>query len=131
MSAFVVSNLQISAIVMWASAHQVEDHFGVGVPIKLEVEGNEQAIADMLLEENIKSVNYRYGEETPITACELVRGAPLRTAGEVHRLCESLAYQSCEHPTWNISKAKHLLGAIKRKCLKVGLEGYDKASWSI
>lgn len=82
MSAFICSDAHIATIACWASNNAE----------------TAQEVADALLAENIKSVNFRYNEDTEIVSCDLSAARTDMTAADVVALCEGLEYQSCEHP---------------------------------
>ncbi len=119
MSAWICTLTHCKSIVAWAAKNGV---YGVN--------GNEQKLAQMLHDENVKSVNFRYGEDTaPETVVWDGKYQDLR-AIEVIKSCKCLDYQSCEHDGWDASDAKAFLdrvinGAIGR------LPGYDNAPWGI
>ena len=126
MSAFIVTDTHISALVRYASRHKV----GVSTPLmRLNAFGNEQEVAQLLFEENVKSVNYLY-RESETTQIDYDRGAPILTAIQAIKAAQCLRYQSCEHPEFEDSLAckfieKIIADAIPR------LEGYDSAEWAI
>lgn len=113
-------------------------------------------LGQMLVDENVASVSYRYstpgrtyyyGPETAATMpddsledlpgpCDhyymqpYVYEDPRRelTPGEVFRLIDCLDYQSCEHPTWRTSEVFAFLTALREAyCRRV--DGYDAAPW--
>ncbi len=128
MSAYVVSHTHISAIVRWACRHNVSVYYSN--PARSLKAGQEQEIAEILLAENVKSVNYRYKEETPVDTIVYDAFATDLHAIDVIKACQCLEYQSCEHPGWDDSLAKKILDIIQRDAVR-HLPGYDKAPWSI
>lgn len=118
MSAFVCTDKHINAIVRWASHNRVE------------VYGREQQTLEMLLSENIGSVNYRYGDNIEIPTVVYDNTAPLLEPIEVIKACQCLAYQSCEHPGWEASTACALLKTIERSAI-AEIAGYEFAKWGI
>lgn len=129
MSAFICSDKHISAIVRWASRHNVIAHYGN--PTRSLVFGAaEREAVELLYAENLKSVNYRYKEETAPEAAVYLADAPDLSAVEVIKACRCLEYQSCEHPEWEASTAKRLLAVIINAAI-TKLPGYDAAGWSI
>ena len=126
MSAFIVSSRHISAIVAWAAANRVGVHTN---PMWFVVD-NEVATCNMLLEENVRSVNYRYQEEEPAIPVEYAPPERMPSAVQVIKLCQCLAYQSCEHPGWAGSMAEKLLDSVIQQAI-FKLEGYEAAHWSI
>lgn len=116
MSAFIVSDLHIATIVR---------NYAKLVP-GLDL----QVLADTLLAENIRSVNYRYKEDTPIEPCNINDWGDA-TWDQVLSLCDCLAYQSCEHPGWEISSAWNLLNQIIRAIEQVAGPARAENTWSI
>lgn len=100
MSAFICSDRHIATIVVAYGRLTGDD-------------SNNQAFANTLLLENIRSVNHRYQDSTEPWVCDLSdHEASSRTPSELIALCECLDYQSCEHPDWESSNAKQLLDLI-------------------
>jgi tRNA splicing ligase len=97
--------------------------------MRLNVSAHEQEVAQLLIDENIKSVNYRYSEaETSLI--EYDRGAPILSAIEAIKAAQCLRYQSCEHSDYEESIAFKLIEAIISDAIP-RLEGYESASWAI
>lgn len=119
MSAFIVNPTHLSAIVRWACLNNVS-----GVP------GQEQEKVDLLHAENVKSVNYRYKEQTEPYTISYNAFAPELTPVQVIKACQCLDYQSCEHPEWEKSAACALLKTISDQAISK-LPGYDAAAWEI
>ncbi len=94
-----------------------------------------QRIADLLLAENIKSVNARYNEDTAIETCDLDEAIEL-TAVDAYSLIVSLEYQSCEHADWEGSEAYRILNEATQQ-LEAGpyilkdKDGSTLGKWSI
>lgn len=128
MSAYVVNQNHISAIVRWACRNNVVVHFGN--PTRSLRAGQEQEMAEILLAENVRSVNYRYAENEPPPAISYNPSAPAMSAIEVIKACQCLEYQSCEHPGWEESPACEILLAIQREAIK-HLPGYSEARWHV
>lgn len=90
----------------------------------------EQQAGQMLWNENVKSVRYRYpthqigAEVYPATTPRFSRFDPV----QVIKACECYAHQSCEPPEWEESDAYAFVeGLIRDVC--ACLPGYDKAIW--
>lgn len=129
MSAFVVNSTHVSAIVRWACRANVTVYSG-NPTRSLAISGREQEIAQILHNENVKSVNFRYHEvETPDHIVYDAFAASLN-AVEVIKACHCLAYQSCEHEGWGSSFAKSIVDAIVAAATRE-LPGYDKAAWEV
>ena len=128
MSAITVTNTHINALVRYASRHKITVAYG-NPTMRLNVSAHEQEVAQLLLDENIKSVNYRYSE-TETGFIEYDRGAPILTAIQAIKAAQCLRYQSCEHPTYEGSIAELLVEAIISDAIP-RLEGYNETQWAI
>jgi len=128
MSAFTVTNTHINALVRYASRHKITVAYG-NPTMRLNVSAHEQEVAQLLLDENIKSVNYRYSD-TETGYIEYDRGAPILSAIQAIKAAQCLRYQSCEHPTYEGSIAERLIEAIISDAIP-RLEGYNEAQWAI
>ena len=128
MSAFTVTNTHINALVRYASRHKITVAYG-NPTMRLNVSAHEQEVAQLLLDENIKSVNYRYSE-TETGFIEYDRGAPILSAIQAIKAAQCLRYQSNEHPTYEGSIAELLVEAIISDAIP-RLDGYNEAQWAI
>ena len=112
MSAFLCSDYHISVLAYEAADTQEE----MGSPRQIRAVN---AAAELLVE-NLRSVKHRYPGDYPLSEgeyLELFAFAPgssdhKHDALTVIQAAHCLAYQSCEHPGWETSKAKALLEAI-------------------
>jgi len=100
---------------------------------------NASEVGQMLLDECVKSVCYRYkdSEMTDLpgrTDAEYLlpfqykRFANPPTPVEVLKLISCYEYQSCEHPEWKTSEAWHFCQALRQSTIG-RLPGYDAAPW--
>jgi hypothetical protein len=122
MSAYIVSDRHINTLASWAEFHKV---YCCGGNVQAEM------AAALLYAANVESVNYRYKEGTETLYSGFEPQPPDRhTPIEIARLCDSLEYQSCEHPGYEASQAAKLLAAIKFKAVTL-LPGYATAPRSI
>jgi len=128
MSAYVVSHTHISALVRWACRARVCVYYG-NPSRRLDIPGNEQEACDILLAENVKSVNYRYKEPVEDSMVYDAFATSLRPI-DVIKACHCLDYQSCEHDGWETSTAKAIVAAIEGAATRA-LPGYDEAPWCI
>ena len=89
-----------------------------------------QEIADMLLDANIRSVNYRYDDEDQPTGVPCKLPHTLKVTDTVHiiNMCGCLDYQSCELPDWKETDAYELLQGIRETAIR-NLNGMDNAPW--
>ena len=129
MSAFIVSNTQINALVRFASTNNVSFYYGP-TSQRWNVSGNEDATAQLLLDENVRSVNFRYGETTEAEFISYQIDAPDLTPVQVIKAAQCLEYQSCETSDWEQTMAKKLIDAIIAQAI-VKLPGYEAAPWTI
>lgn len=127
MSAFIVSNTQINALVRAASRMGLSYQYAGQMR---RVAGMEQETAEMLLAANYDSVNARYKEDNLPREIVYAIDAPLLDAIKTIKLANSLAYQSCEYPEWEASDAKAFLDALVDWSINK-LPGYDAAPWTI
>lgn len=129
MSAFIVSNTQINALVRYASRNDIRAYYSNPSRV-LRVAGEEQEAAEMLLAANYTSVNYRYKENELPREIVYRIDAPMLTAMQAIKLAQCLEYQSCEFPEWEDSAACALLEAIVSYAVR-RLPGYDEAPYTI
>lgn len=115
MSAYVVDLNHIAYLVQAAGLPSIEA---------------EQQAGQMLWDENVKSVRYRYPKHTvdrevyPVDTPRFPGFDPV----QVIKACECYAYQSCEPPEWEESDAYAFVEGLKRDVCD-RLPGYDKAAW--
>lgn len=131
MSAWVVHKLTIDVLVSALVEFKVSHDLGQ----------DENEIGRILWRENVQSVAYLYNlanrdderkgelakynrDVEAYTWRELVTLKP----GAVLKLAHCYGYQSCEHPSWNDSKAKAAIDALVYK-LALKLPGYESAPW--
>lgn len=98
-------------------------------------------VGQMLLDENVKSVSYRYDDsgitDLPgrLNAEWLIpfkyKSSPFAKtpkAVECLKLISCYEYQSCEHPDWHESEAHAFCQALRHAAIE-SLPGYDDAPW--
>ena len=99
--------------------------------------------AEVLYEENIRSVLTRYPNDTLESApgplekpkrIEIfdrdVTSPPVTDPIAILKLCDGLEYQSSETDDWRETLAFALLGAIRKAAIRE-LSGYDDAEWTL
>jgi hypothetical protein len=128
MSAFIVTDSHINALVRYASRHNIRVFYGATLQCHA-VRESEQSTADILLNENVKSVNYRYNENDNASIVYDYK-APLLTPIEAIKAAQCLRYQSCEHNDYEQSIASKIIEAIIVDAIP-RIDGYDKAAWCI
>lgn len=122
MSAFICSDKHIAVV-----ARYIAGEFGL----------SEDNVFKTLKRENYRSVNYRYNEkERPSYPKMETIDVPELPQVDILKLCNSLDYQSCEHPGWKGSSARVLLNAgmgrlwgLLSSSLQIPF--YETAKWSI
>jgi hypothetical protein len=146
MSAWIVSPYHVNALVTWAMHHKVAyEHGGVVIHVS-------PATAKILMDENVRSVNYRYSETNDNTYTFQVEPAALKlTPVEIVKSCSCLDYQSCETEDYDTTEAKVINTAIQIAALRLivsvpelvasklagkdidfaTLPGYEAASWGL
>lgn len=129
MSAFLVSNTHINALVRWASLKDVTVYHG-NPSHRWQVAGSEQEIAEALLSENVKSVQHRYDDEVSAQSIVYNSAVRLLTPVEVLKSVQCLKYQSNEHPEWKASLSYAVCHGIEQAAIKA-LPGYGEAPWGI
>lgn len=134
MSAFIVSNDHIDALVSFALAHRTSYWTGSHrVAISHE---NAEEIGRILMDENVASVAHLYQDR--IDQDERDAGAAYRfrefdvlpSPVVILKACDCYDYQACEHDGWDASMAKIIVNAIRRDAVRA-LPGYEAAPWGI
>ena len=146
MSAYIVSKAHIDAIVTFAvggtrrvgTVKRMAEDAGHGKYVSSS-DYTPSQIGAALWAENHASVDYRYSETTAVpayvfrptchgSACS--KPTRLLTPLDIIKLCQSLKYQSCEHPGWEASFAYDFLNRVISAAIGA-LPGYDTAFWGI
>ena len=140
MSAFVVDKRHINAMIEAGLINQYGEglnyhHNGEWYKLTLE---NASETGQMLLDENIASVSYRYDDshltDLPgrVDAEYVIPFSYKRifapTGVETIKNIQCYEYQACEHPEWKISKAKAFCAALMHAQYD-RLPGYEAAPW--
>lgn len=128
MSAFIVTDKHINTLVTFAGLRNVSASYG-NPTRSIAVAGNEQAIAELLLAENTRSVNYRYKESDPVAPINFIFENSFNVVG-ILKACTCLQYQSCETDDYETTAAYALLRAIREQAV-TELPGYTDADWAI
>lgn len=118
MSAYVVSNNTIRAVIGYAADHDLK---AMGVTTK-------DALGQILLDENVRSVNHRYStsqEPEPFTYGDGYKVSPRQAVW--HLMC--IEYQSCETPDWTVTRAHNLLFRLLQNIAKQ-IAGDIEGSWN-
>ena len=128
MSAFVVSSAHISGMLCAAAWVAMGDRFSYFYNGKWITPSSPPMLGQLLLDENYRSVNYRYESDesgkfryNPIVIC---------TPVEVVKLCDSYQYQACETDDWMDTEAWAVYHALRERAIN-RLPGYEQAPWTI
>jgi hypothetical protein len=134
MSAFIVSHKHINALVsamLDAQMSYWDGHNRVYVTC-----ANADEIGRILIEENVRSVIYRYGgrigddEKQAATSYRFAHSARPISPVQLIKAVHCLDYQSCETEDWESSTAWRICQAIISNATGQ-LPGYEAAAWEI
>ena len=146
MSAYVVDREHIIYLVRAAQALSITRygmswyHDGQHHELKGGDLTEEIRVANMLWQENITSVRYRYPDDTfdtmpgPIGETYVMDERDLTffwdafNPIQVIKSCNCYEYQACEHPGWETSEAHCFIDSLKEHAMR-SLPGYDDAEW--
>lgn len=131
MSAFVLDNKHINVIMSAAAPRYPGDGFSYYWQGQRHYSGGRtQEIGQKLVDENFRSVNYRYNKaEQPYTFLNIVLRR-VYSPVEVIKACNCYNYQACETPDWKDTEARAIVHALRKRAIRQ-LEGYDEAAWAI
>ena len=128
MSAYIVNNETISVIVkafeIYRVTYKAENY--ILPQFVFSQSDTTNAIGQSLLDQNYKSVNYRYGEEEPTSKFEykeinLIKGGKLNT-GLIVGCIENYEYQACETKDYFNTYLHYSLVRLKEAILKRYIE---------
>jgi hypothetical protein len=131
MSAFIVNNRTINAILQGKN-------FGAypGNALRYmwrgegrSIEGSVQKVGQVLVDENFRSVNFRYNEDQKPYAFRIIQDKSY-TPVEVISMCDCYNYQSCEAPLWKETEAYAIVNALRERAIR-NLPGYAEAYWRL
>lgn len=135
MSAYIVNNETLSVIVDAFMTYDVDfdaDDYRAPTPRGCLVDRMEKrlAIGQSLLNANYKSVNYRYGENTP--PARFIYKPVRIDPGIVFGCVRCFMYQACEPDDWEDSKLAWSLRCLQTELLRKLLDecGYEKP-WGV
>ena len=116
MSAFIVSDYHINALVTYGINRKAQLYTKDGW--EYFNEDTAWALASRMYRANVCSVNRRYGERTRTTGFRFQRvDVSGLTAADIVKACDCLEYQSCEVKTWERSRARKTLQAIRERAI--------------
>jgi hypothetical protein len=134
MSAFIVSNEHINALVSYMVTKQISYwNEQERVPV---TRFNAEEVGRILLNENVRSVNHRYHgeieEDEKNASCAYTfryRPMPI-SAVQIIKAVHCLDYQSCETDDWETTLAYKICQRILSTAC-CNLPGYEQAKWGI
>jgi hypothetical protein len=121
MSAFIVGNDHIDALMTYCIDNRVS--FWNGTDRVDITSDNAEEIGRILLDENVKSVHYRYEGRIEPDEKNAAADYGFRRFGPIEPLkaiwgVRCLEYQSCEHPEWENSIAWRISQAIIHEAIR-------------
>lgn len=119
MSAYIVSKQHIDKIVDYVYNHHIDD---------CSEYKTKDELGQLLLEENIRSVNYRYNERNRLVKYQYEPPAIGLTCVEFLKFLRCLDYQACERPSYTRSQVHRILRNLAFRAV-CNLPGYDDAPW--
>jgi hypothetical protein len=138
MSAYIVSHKHIDLLV-----DELTKPGNLYTSRSMIAHGDRDAVGQTLIDENIKSVSYRYHGESldtlpgPTDKSDLVNYHYTRPSlyaptsqVQVLKAVQGYTYQSCEHPGWSESQAARWMDALTSQTIS-SLPGYEEAAWSL
>jgi hypothetical protein len=128
MSAFIVPDYHINALVSWAAERHglnaVSYYWGGR---RREVRGDEKRIASVLYAENVRSVNARYREADAAHGFKFKRVPNRLNPIDVVKACHGYGYQACEANGWEQSEAFAIIAAITQSAIRA-VPGYSESN---
>lgn len=131
MSAFIVSDDHITVMLQAARGrHPGDGHSYYWNDEMHPFNGNEQAIGQKLLDENYRSVNYRYDEQEAPRTYKPMPVLHQYKAVEILKLCNCYDYQACETPDYKTTEAHEIVDTLRGMAIR-SLPGYESAAWGL
>lgn len=121
MSAFIVSKKHIDAICEYVVLNKKN---GYGIP------DDPNELGHVLWRENHRSVNSRYRERGKTPEYKFEKTDLRTSAADFMKLLHCLDYQSCEHKSYERSKARRYIRELAYRAASE-VEGYEDAPWGI
>lgn len=141
MSAYIVTKEHIQYLIAAMQSRRICQSYGFSywngqdrIAVRAGDYAQCAAIGTLLWQENVKSVNARYQDQSDAGRYTLSASEASHTIWQeidpvqVIKACHCLEYQSCEHDGWETSDAKRILDTLI-KCACHALSGYDQAEW--
>lgn len=135
MSAYVVSDDHINALVTWAAnigPSQRGASYSYNESARVYFAGNEERSAAILYTANVESVNDRYADEAVSVGFKFKPYAKWTTLTPVVilKLCDCFDYQACEVKMYRNTIAAQMIEGIRSHAIGL-LADYDAAPWGL
>jgi hypothetical protein len=119
MSAFIVNDYHINALVSFGVEYKAQ-FYTKKVGWEYFKDDTAQVMAALLYRANVCSVNHRYSERTRTTGFKFQPvDVSVWSAADIIKACDCLDYQSCEVKTWDNSRARKALQAIRECAISI------------
>lgn len=129
MSCYIVLTEQIDAILTTAIKARAYVKFPDG-GYDYVASHNASTVGQILVNENYRSVNYRYRQQDEAPEYYYRPYRKELSAVAILKLVNNYMYQACEHPDWEKSDAFKISERIKDSLINK-LPGYDEAEWGL
>ena len=130
MSAFIVSDAHIAALVSFAVHHRITVRQLQGDGYCKSGDIGPDNLGQALVDANYRSVNYRYEEEEAPPVYTHRHTLRSYTAVQILKACGCYDYQACEAPEYSTSWAQDFVDRIRHRAIQT-LPGYEGAPWDI
>lgn len=136
MSAYIMNDDEINYIVSYFidPSHSIDGGawLHIGDEYNYLTSKNSAEVAKILQAENVRSVNNRYGDDTPNTyEFEYIPAARKRPVGNIIGALDCLEYQSCETDDYHQSNAYEIMQGLRKHLLKTIAEKDGTYTWGI
>ena len=129
MSAYIVSDNTISGMLLAAAREISERPYYYWNGQAIFFKGNFTEIGQKLVDENYRSINYRYSEKSKPHEYKPKHLAPLSSI-EIIKLCNCYSYQTCETDDWRQTEAWEIMHTLRSMATRA-LPGYEEARWGL
>lgn len=138
MSAYIVSNNHVNVIVSWFVDYRHDYQLWYELNGQYGYMGQEEAaaVADCLYNQNVRSVNDRYSEQTDNESYRfkyITNAKNAYSLAEIAGAIDGLEYQSCESDDYHQTDAYKILTSMRKELLKKvqSRDLGDNTTWSI
>ena len=133
MSAYVVSDRHINTLVQALAHDPYRSDLTLPSGITLNVSQSpedRQTVAQILLDENVRSFNSRYPSHASAPARIRYQSQPPVDAVTILKACECYDYQASETEDYKDTDAAHLIAHLRIQTIRT-LPGYNEAPWGL